>query len=128
LRKAKARRKGEGLMYSIKAALLPSFIIIFMGTVDCVTTVIGLLYFGAVEQNPLMAGIANNIPLFMVIKLAATCCIAGTYILANKILNNSSDKTTRGFRYSSVLIKATYVGLVVFLAVVVINNLVVLFS
>lgn len=115
-------------MYSIKTALLPSFILVLMGTIDCITTVVGLLYFGAVEQNPFMAGIVSNIPLFTVIKLSATCCIAGTYVLANKILNSSSDKTTKGFRYSSVLIRATYVGLVIFFAIVVINNLFVLLA
>ena len=115
-------------MYSIKTALLPSFVLLLMGTIDCITTVIGLLYFGAVELNPFMAGIVSNIPLFMVFKLSATCCIAGTYILANRILNTASDKTTKGFRYLNILIKVAYSGLVIFLVIVVINNLTVLLA
>lgn len=34
-----------------------------MGTIDCITTAIGLHYFGAVELSPIMAGIVHNIPL-----------------------------------------------------------------
>jgi hypothetical protein len=115
-------------MYPIKTAILPSFLLVLMGTIDCITTVIGLLYFGAVELNPLMAAVVGNIPLFLVLKLSATCCIAGTYVLARKILSSASDKTTKSFRYSSTLIKAAYIGLVTFLIATVINNLIVLLA
>jgi len=115
-------------VYAIKSAALPSIILVLMGSIDCITTVIGTLYYGAVECNPIMAAIVDNVPLFMTIKLAATLCIAGTYILANKILNSTEDKTTKGFRYGSIAMKAAYGGLVVFLAVVVINNFMVLLA
>ncbi len=99
-----------------------------MGTIDCVTTVIGITFRGAAELNPFLSGIANNIPAFTILKLSATLCIAGTYILANKFLNQAPDKTTKSFRYSSYGMKAAYVGLVVFLAIVVVNNFSVLLA
>ena len=98
-----------------------------MGSIDCITTVIGVLYFGAVELNPVLAGVVSNIPLFIVIKLSATFCIGGTYVLAKKILN-TSDKTTKSFRYSNLMMKAVYAGLVVFLVTVVVNNFTVLLA
>ncbi len=115
-------------MYSIKSAVLPSFLLVLMGSIDCVTTVIGTLYYGATESNPVMATVVGNIPLFMALKLSATLCIAGTYILANKILHSSKDKTTKSFRIGSRVMKVTYAGLVLFLVIVVVNNLIVLLA
>jgi hypothetical protein len=115
-------------VYPIKSAALPSIILVLMGSIDCITTVIGTLYFGAVESNPIMATIVGNVPLFMALKLAATLCIAGTYGLANRILYSTQDKTTKGFRFGTVAMKAAYGGLVVFLAIVVVNNFMVLLA
>ena len=122
------KEKGEGIMYPLKVSILPMLILVLMGTIDCITTVIGLLYFEAIELNPFMASLTWNIPLFTVLKLSATFCIAGTYFLANRILNGSSDKTTKSFKYSNALIKITYTGLVIFLSATVINNLFVLLT
>lgn len=108
--------------------MLPSIILVFMGTIDCITTVVGILYYGAVEVNPIMATVVGNVPLFMVIKLVATMGIAGTYLLANKILNSIPDKTTKSFHYCKVFMKTAYAGLVVFLLAVVINNFMVLLA
>ncbi|HSV50440.1 MAG TPA: DUF5658 family protein [Candidatus Acidoferrales bacterium] len=99
-----------------------------MGTIDCITTTIGILYFGAVEMNPIMATIVNNVPLFMALKLSATFCIGGTCILANKILYSTADKTTKSFRYGSVGMKIIFTGLIAFMMVVVINNFMVLLA
>jgi len=115
-------------VYAIKSAALPSIILVLMGSIDCITTVIGTLYYGAVECNPIMATVVSNVPLFMTLKLTATLCIAGTYILAKKLLNSTKDKTTKGFRYGSWALRAAYGGLVVFLAVVVVNNFIVLLA
>jgi UPF0716 family protein affecting phage T7 exclusion len=121
--------KGEGFKkYSTKSAIIPSVILVFMGTIDCITTVIGILYYGAAEINPIMASVAGNVPLFMTIKLVATLSIAGTYLLANKILNSTPDKNTKSFRYGKVFMKTSYTGLIIFLSAVVINNFMVLLA
>jgi hypothetical protein len=41
----------------------PTMLLALMGSMDCFTTVIGILYFGAVELNPFIAGvISTNYP------------------------------------------------------------------
>ena len=98
-----------------------------MGTIDCLTTVIGVLYQGATELNPLMAGIVStNIGAFLVVKLAATIGAASSFVLANRTLMKTQNKGTKTFAYSSKLIKIASAGLIVFLFIVVANNLMVL--
>ncbi|MGD0406534.1 MAG: DUF5658 family protein [Candidatus Bathyarchaeia archaeon] len=120
--------KGEGV-YMLKTEVFPSFLIIFMGSIDCLTTVIGVLYFGAAELNPFMAGIVStNIGAFLVVKLAATILIAFTYILANKTLMKTQNKSTKSFKYSCKFLKVAYAGILAFLVIVVANNLIILLA
>jgi hypothetical protein len=120
--------KGEGV-YMLKTEVFPSFLLIFMGSIDCLTTVIGVLYFGAAELNPFMAGIVStNIGAFLVVKLAATILIAFTYILANKTLMKTQNKSTKSFKYSCKFLKVAYAGILAFLVIVVANNLIILLA
>lgn len=112
----------------LKAQIIPSLLLIIMGSIDCVTTVIGILYRGASELNPFMAGIVStNIGAFLVIKLAATMIAAFSFVLANKTLMKTPNKSTRIFSYSSKLIKIASASLLVFLVIVVANNIIILF-
>lgn len=107
--------------------IIPSLLLILIGAIDCVTTVIGVVYSGAKELNPFMAGFAStNIGAFLAVKIAATLFIAGTYLLANRTLIKTKNKNTRSFKYSYNLIKFAYVGIMVFMIIVVANNLLVL--
>jgi hypothetical protein len=115
-------------MYHPKTAVLPGLLLVFMGSIDCVTTVIGTVYFGASEMNPVLAGVVGNVPLFMALKLSATLCIAGTYVLSTRILNTAQNKSARSFRVGSAAIRVIYMGLVAFLVVVVVNNFIVLLA
>jgi hypothetical protein len=116
-------------MYAIKTGVLPTFIFVLIGTMDCFTTVIGVIYFGAAEVNPILSGVVHSsIVAFIVLKLTATLCIAGTYILAKNMLNKTADKTAKSFRFSNIFVKSAYAGLVVFLLIVVANNLVVMLA
>ncbi|MGD0070138.1 MAG: DUF5658 family protein [Candidatus Bathyarchaeia archaeon] len=120
--------KGEGV-YMLKTEVFPSFLLIFMGSIDCLTTVIGVLYFGAAELNPFLAGIVStNIGAFLVVKLAATILIAFTYILANKTLMKTQNKSTKSFKYSCKFLKVAYAGILAFLVIVVANNLIILLA
>lgn len=113
----------------LKVEVIPSLLLIIMGSIDCITTVIGVLYSGAVELNPFLAGIVStNIGAFLVLKLAATMIVAFSFVLANKILMNTQNKSTKSFVYSSRLLQITSVGLVIFLTIVVMNNLIILFA
>ena len=63
--------KGEGF-HMIKGEVIPGFLLVLMGSIDCLTTVIGVMYSGAVELNPFMAGVVNTgIGAFLAIKIAA---------------------------------------------------------
>ncbi len=122
-------RRKKTPMYTFKSEMFPSFILIFIGSIDCLTTVIGVVYYGAAELNPFLTGIVNtNIWAFLALKLSATFLIGFTYILANWLLNNADNKVTKSFQYSSKLLKIVFSGLVVFLVVVVANNLLILLS
>ena len=116
-------------MYHLNSAVLPSFLLMLLGSIDCLTTVMGVLYYGAVELNPFLTGIVHtSIPAFLALKLSATAFIGFTCFLAKKILNKTSDRTSKSYKYSNWLMKAAYTGLIVFLVVVVINNLTIFLS
>ena len=117
------------MYYALKSDVFPSFILILMGSIDCLTTVIGVLYFGAAELNPLMAGIVStNIVAFLALKISATFLIGFTYILAKRSLNRTLNKESKSFKYSNRLMKVAYTGLMVFLFIVIVNNLIILLA
>lgn len=104
-----------------------SLFLIFMGSLDCLTTVVGTLFFGAQELNPLIAGLVNSdIVAFVVVKLAVTAGVALIFIVAEKTLMQSEDKKSRSFKIAYNSLKTAYFGIILFLAVVVLNNLFVL--
>lgn len=114
-------------MYTLKTEVFPSFLIILLGSIDCVTTLIGVMYFGASELNPFMAGIvSSSIAGFLMLKISATFLIGITYIYAKRILNTAMDKNTKTFKVSCKVMKGAYVGIMVFLMITVFNNLLVL--
>jgi hypothetical protein len=127
------RRKGSrdkekaSMYYGLKSDVFPSFILILLGSIDCLTTIIGVLYFGAAELNPLMMGIVStNIVAFLVLKISATFLIGFTYILAKRSLNRVLNKESKSFRYSNIFMKVAYTGLIIFLFMVIVNNLLIL--
>ncbi len=105
----------------------PTVFLAFMGSMDCLTTVIGILYFGAVELNPLIAGVVStNIPAFVVLKMTTTVFVCLIFVQAEKILMKTEDKNCKAFTCTNKLLKIAYVGVILFLVVVVVNNLMVL--
>jgi hypothetical protein len=129
LRKWEKQGEGEGFMYTLKSEVFPSFFIILLGSIDALTTVIGVLYSGAVELNPLMTGIVStNITAFLAIKISATFLIGFTYIVAKRTLNKTMEKNTKTFKYSNWFMKGAYAGLMIFLILTVINNLIILLA
>jgi len=111
----------------LRKEVIPSLLIILVGSVDCVTTVIGVFYFGDKELNPFMASIiSNGIGAFLAVKVGATIFIALTYIFARQILMRMPDKNGRTFRYSFKFLTFAYAGLFCYLFLAVANNLLVL--
>ena len=119
---------GEGV-HMQRTEVFLGFFLILMGSIDCLTTVVGVLYHGATELNPFMTGIVNsNIGDFLVVKIAATIFTTFTYILANRTLMKTQNQSTKVFKYSLKLIKATYVGIIMFLVIIVANNFLILLA
>jgi hypothetical protein len=101
----------------------PTLLLALMGSMDCITTVIGILYFGAVELNPFIAGVVStNLPAFVVLKLTSTVLICLIFVQAEKILMKTQDKTSKAFSWTYRLLKVANAGVILFLVVVVGNN------
>jgi hypothetical protein len=106
---------------------VPSLVLVFMGSMDCLTTVIGTLYFGTMELNPLIANLVNtNLPAFVFLKLSVTVSVGVVFVLAEKTLMGSGDRYSQSFRVAYNALRFAYVGIVVFLVIVVLNNILVL--
>ncbi len=107
----------------------PALLLVLMGFMDCLTTVIGMLYFGAVELNPLIVGmVSTNLSAFVILKLITTVSICLLFMQTEKILMKTSNKTIKAFNYTSKLLKVGYIGIIAFLVIVVANNLAVIAS
>jgi hypothetical protein len=111
-------------MLRIKA--VPSLSLIVMGSMDWLTTIIGIVYFGAVESNPLMAGLTNtSLVTFTAIKLATTVFVALLFYKAEKTIFAVSDRTSRSFTLTRIVLRAAYLTTIGLLLMAVVNNLLV---
>jgi hypothetical protein len=112
-------------MLSVRA--YPMVMLVLFSSLDCITTIVGTTFFGAVEQNPLLSGLVNtNIVAFASLKTAVTILVCFSFIQTEKILMKTKNKETRAFSLTSLLLKGAYAGTIVFLFFVVANNILVL--
>ncbi|KON34273.1 MAG: hypothetical protein AC479_01060 [miscellaneous Crenarchaeota group-6 archaeon AD8-1] len=103
---------------------MPCLSIITVGSLDWLTTVIGITYFGAVEGNPLMAQlISNNLFLYSIIKLLTTLIIGFIFYKAEKLLSNIQDKNNRFFKLTRAGVRITYTFATIILVVAILNNI-----
>ena len=71
------------------AFLLSSVLVAFLGSLDCLTTVVGVLCFGGVELNPFIAELVHSdIAVFIVLKLVVTAFAAAVPVAADRALKN----------------------------------------
>jgi len=97
-----------------------------MGSMDWLTTIIGIVYFGAVESNPFLADlVGTSLLAFTAIKLSTTIIIALLFHKADKMLLRTQDKTTRSFRCARIMLRGTYIIATALLLFAVLNNLIV---
>jgi hypothetical protein len=116
--------KEEASMLRIRA--VPSLALVLVGSMDWLTTVIGIVYFGAVEGNPFLADITRtSLPAFTAIKLSTTIVIGLLFYNAEKILLKSSDKSTLSFRCARIVLRVAYIAAIALLLAAVLNNLLV---
>jgi hypothetical protein len=119
---------GEG-KHMMKVRTYPTLLLALMGFLDCITTVVGIIYYGAVELNPLMSGVVTtNIAAFVVLKLATTVSVCLIFIQADKILMKSGNQASRTFTWTKRLLRLATAGVIAFLCLTVANNLIVLIN
>ena len=95
-----------------------------MGSMDWLTTIIGIVYFGAVEGNPFLATLAvTNLPAFTAIKLGTAFFVGFLFYQAEKNLNRVEDKKSKGFVRMRFLLIGAYLASLVFLMFAVVNNI-----
>jgi len=117
-------RREEASILRIRAVPCLSFIL--MGSMDWLTTIIGIFYFGAVEGNPFLAEIARiSLPAFTAIKLSTTIIVSLLFYTAEKTLLRTQDKNSRSFRCTRITLRGAYIAATVFLLIAVLNNLIV---
>ena len=109
-------------MFHLKT--IPSLSLVTAGSLDWLTTIIGIAYFGAVEGNPLMAQLtSNSLFFYSIIKLATTLIVGLIFYKAEKILLTVDDKNSRAFKLTRIGLRVTYVGATIALVIAVINNI-----
>jgi len=98
--------------------------LLLLGVLDWLTTIIGVFFFGATEQNPLIANFAQtNLIFFSVLKLTAIISVAICFFKATKISQgNINWGGTIGILNIGYLMTATV------LVTVVSNNLIALIA
>jgi hypothetical protein len=117
-------RREEASILRIRTVPCLSFVL--MGSMDWLTTIIGIVYFGAVEGNPFLAEITRtSLPAFTAIKLSTTIIVGLLFYKAEKTLLRTQDKNSRSFRCTRVILRGTYIAATVFLLIAVLNNLIV---
>jgi hypothetical protein len=108
----------------LRTRAVPSLALVLVGSMDWLTTVIGIVYFGAVEGNPFLADIARtSLPVFTAIKLSTTIIIGFLFYNADKMLLRTQDKETRSFKCARIVLQIAYIIAMVFLVAAVLNNL-----
>lgn len=114
--------KGEGALE--KVTTYSWALLVLMGSLDCLTTVVGMRYFGAVELNPLMSSVAStSLSAFVVLKLSATVFACIVLIQAEKILMKTTNQTTKTFAWTKRFLKIATASVIAFLIIVVANNI-----
>jgi hypothetical protein len=113
-------------IFAAKAA--PSLLLI-MGSIDWLTTIIGIAYFGAVESNPFIASLANtNLPAFTVLKLGTAVFVAFLFYQVEKTLGIEGDKKKNVSKGRVCLLRSLQMAAVVVLMAAAINNVMIIVS
>lgn len=104
---------------------VPSLALVLAGSLDWLTTIIGIACFGAVESNPFIAGIAGaSLPAFTAVKLAITLFTGLLFYHGEKLLFRTQNQTSWSFRCTHITLRITCVAATAFLTFAVVNNLI----
>ena len=108
----------------LRVRTVPSLALMLMGSMDWLTTIVGITYFGAVEANPVIANIASqSLPAFTAVKLLTTLMVGLIFYQAEKSLLKTQNQTSKAFKWTRITLRTAYIGATAMLLVAVINNL-----
>jgi hypothetical protein len=106
-----------------KKELLVFSAIVLMGFLDWLTTMTGVLFFGATEVNPLLAGLTkSSMVLFSAVKISAVVIAGFTFYK----LTAFSRPTTNDWHFTSRFLDGGYSLTFLALTAVVANNMITL--
>jgi hypothetical protein len=107
----------------------PGLLIVLLGTLDCATTLIGIAYFGASEQNPVMSSVVGaSLGAFTLVKIGTTLVVGLIFYQADSLLMKTPDKNSQSFIWTRKILKVSLVSVIAFFSVVVLNNIIVLMN
>lgn len=110
----------------IAAKTAPSLLAL-MGSLDWLTTIVGIAYFGALEANPFVATFANaNWLAFTGMKLGAAFLVAFLFYQAEIALGEKQNCKKMGFKGRRCLLRGAQAISLCVLLVAVLNNLTVI--
>ena len=77
----------------MRKLLICCLLLVAFGLLDCVTTVVGITFFGAKENNPILVSTTEtNLLAFTGIKLAAVISIGAMFYNAGKFVRSGGSK------------------------------------
>jgi hypothetical protein len=119
--------KGKEEALVLRVRTVPSLILVLMGYMDWLTTMIGIVYFGAVEVNPFFADIVRtNLVAFTAIKLTTTIFVGLLYYVGDRMLMRLKDKESKSFLFARVTLRVGYVVITAVLLSAILNNIIVI--
>ncbi len=94
-----------------------------IGSIDWLTTIVGIVYCGAVEGNPFIAGLAQtNLLAFSALKLGTAFTVGLMFYQGEKTLSRNKDRKSRGFTRMRYILRGAYIACFTFLVAAVANN------
>lgn len=100
-----------------------SGLLVMMGSLDWLTTIIGIAYFGAVESNPFLSELATtNLLTFTALKLGVAFFVGFLFYLADKLLKRAENPDSKNTKIARVTLRFSYGASMVFLFFAVLNN------
>ena len=103
----------------VKKEVIFCTVLVLIGTLDWLTTIVGIVFFGATENNPLLANFTQtNMLLFSTIKLTAITITGLIFYKAGTRTKFSSEISP----FAKKFLKSGYVICLFALSAVVLNN------
>lgn len=98
-----------------------------MGSMDWLTTVIGVAYFGAIESNIFIEPIiGNSLPAFTAIKLGSAFFFAFVFYQAEKDLNRAAKSGSKNYRIKQYVLRSCQIVSILIMLIAVLNNVLII--